>query len=82
MEFPFYTQELDIYFSREDYISVISCLKHLSHYKRYQAVSPSVAPVFIVAADDKKNLTDWDLLQTSSLVLCTLISLTVVQLHI
>lgn len=43
MEFPFYTQELDIYFSREDYISVISCLKHLSHYKRYQAVSPSVA---------------------------------------
>lgn len=40
------------------------------------------SPVFIVAADDKKNLTDWDLLQTSSLVLCTLISLTVVQLHI
>lgn len=40
------------------------------------------SPVFIVAADDKKNLTDWDLLQTSSLVLCTLISLTVMQLHI
>lgn len=27
--------------------------------------------MFIVAADDKKNLTDWDLLQTSSLALCT-----------
>lgn len=29
------------------------------------------SPVFTVAADDKKNLTDWDLLQTSSLALCT-----------